>query len=167
MPRRHERTPQSPRAASGHAGERCCGPAAGPPGALDAAAQALRALADPTRLGILALLAENETLCVCHLVQAFPLGQPTISHHLRLLREAGFVDCARRGTWCYYFLRPAARPVVAWALALPAALALSAAPVPKAGVRNKQANGGEGARGDLALAGNLSRERMRHPTPMG
>lgn len=101
----------------------CCGPLCAPAGDLAAAARALRALADPTRLGILALLAERGTLCVCHLVEVFPLGQPTISHHLRLLRLAGFVDCERRGTWCYYFLRPAARAALAWALALPAALA--------------------------------------------
>ncbi|MBI4507953.1 MAG: helix-turn-helix transcriptional regulator [Chloroflexi bacterium] len=101
----------------------CCGPLCAPTGELAAAARALRALADPTRLGILAMLAERETLCVCHLVEVFPLGQPTISHHLRLLRQAGFVDCERRGTWCYYVLRPAARAALAWALALPAALA--------------------------------------------
>jgi ArsR family transcriptional regulator len=99
----------------------CCGPVAAPvAGDVGPAVRVLRALADPTRLGILALLVHHGTLCVCHIVEAFPLGQPTISHHLRLLREAGLIACARRGTWCYYRVLPAARPVVAWALALPA-----------------------------------------------
>lgn len=104
----------------------CCGPTTAPEGDLAALAQVMRALADPTRLGILALLMQSDTLCVCHLVAAFPLGQPTISHHLRLLRQAGLVDCWRRGTWCYYHLLPATRPIVAWALALPQALGAAA-----------------------------------------
>lgn len=100
-------------------GGECCGITTAPPDDLASAADVLRAMADPTRLGILALLMEHETLCVCHIVSAFPLGQPTISHHLRLLRRVRLVDCWRRGTWCYYHLLPAARPIVAWAVALP------------------------------------------------
>jgi DNA-binding transcriptional ArsR family regulator len=45
-------------------------------------------------------------VCVCDLTPAFDLSQPTISHHLRLLRQAGLIDCERRGTWVYYWLLP-------------------------------------------------------------
>jgi ArsR family transcriptional regulator len=68
-------------------------------------AAVLAALGDQTRLKMVRLLAGHEALCVCELQQAFDLGQPTISHHLRILREAGIVDVARRGTWAYYSLR--------------------------------------------------------------
>lgn len=63
------------------------------------------ALADSTRLSILNMLAisENE-VCVCDITSNFPLGQPTISHHLRILREAGLVSGDKRGKWVYYSL---------------------------------------------------------------
>ena len=88
----------------------CCAPPA--PATLDPAATtravaSLRALGDPTRLGLMALLAaQREPVCVCDLVTHFALGQPTISHHLRVLRQAGLVDCYRKGTWAYYFMLP-------------------------------------------------------------
>jgi ArsR family transcriptional regulator len=64
----------------------------------------LKALADPTRLRMLELLARNDApICVCEITPQFELHQPTISHHLRLLREAGLVDCERRGVWAYYW----------------------------------------------------------------
>jgi DNA-binding transcriptional ArsR family regulator len=67
-------------------------------------AEALKALGDPTRLRMLSLLAQqNEPLCVCDITAQFDQHQPTISHHLRLLREAGFVDCEKRGIWAYYW----------------------------------------------------------------
>jgi len=69
------------------------------------AAAGLAALGDETRLKMVQLLAGHDSLCVCELQQAFDLGQPTISHHLRILREAGLVDVVRRGTWAYYSLR--------------------------------------------------------------
>ena len=62
-------------------------------------------LGDPVRMQIVALLAREPALCVCEIQQAFDLGQPTISHHLRLLRQAGLVGSERRGVWAYYFLR--------------------------------------------------------------
>ena len=66
-----------------------------------------KALADETRLGIVKMLAaHSEPLCVCHIVDAFDLSQPTISHHLKLLREAGLVESERRGTWGFYRLVP-------------------------------------------------------------
>ena len=75
-----------------------------------ALADRLKALADPTRIGIVNRLAGVEELCVCDLTAAFGLSQPTISHHLRILREAGLVESRRRGTWAFYRLE---RPAVA------------------------------------------------------
>ena len=65
----------------------------------------LAALGDEIRLKMIRLLAQHEALCVCELEQVFEVEQPTISHHLRVLREAGLVDVQRRGTWAYYSLR--------------------------------------------------------------
>lgn len=67
-----------------------------------------RALADPTRVGIVNRLAAAAEVCVCDLTGAFDLSQPTISHHLRILREAGLVTVTKRGTWSYYRLLPEA-----------------------------------------------------------
>jgi ArsR family transcriptional regulator len=62
-----------------------------------------KALADPTRIRILNLLAANRgAVCVCDIVKHFPIGQPTISHHLKILRDAKFVLSERRGTFMYY-----------------------------------------------------------------
>ena len=69
----------------------------------------LHALADPTRLQMISLLAEHPgEVCVCDITANFGLDQSTISHHLRLLREAGVIDCVRHGVWAYYFLRAGA-----------------------------------------------------------
>jgi ArsR family transcriptional regulator len=84
----------------------CCGPIIQPP-QKDTARQVqiLAALADPTRLQIVELLAaQTEPLCVCEIVTHFALGQPTISHHLRVLREAALVTWEKRGLWVYYAL---------------------------------------------------------------
>ena len=87
----------------------CCAPGAEPieSDAAQALAARLRALADPTRLAIVNRLAGAGEVCVCDLVEEFELSQPTISHHLRLLRQAGLVEAERRGTWAYYRLVPA------------------------------------------------------------
>ncbi len=80
------------------------------PGSLDTStltryAALLAALADPTRLGILNLLANNtEPVCVCDITAQFDKGQPTISHHLSILREAGLVSGTREGIWSFYLL---------------------------------------------------------------
>ncbi|MDQ1706656.1 MAG: ArsR family transcriptional regulator, arsenate/arsenite/antimonite-responsive transcriptional [Frankiaceae bacterium] len=68
----------------------------------------LKALADPVRLRLMSLIAAEDETCVCDLTDGFALSQPTISHHLRVLREAGWVDSERRGTWVYYRSRPEA-----------------------------------------------------------
>lgn len=70
-----------------------------------AQAAALSALGDGIRLKMIKLLSQHEALCVCELQAAFDVGQPTVSHHLKILREAGLVDVSRRGTWAYYSLR--------------------------------------------------------------
>lgn len=86
----------------------CCGPSTPPlaPPAREELADRFRALADPTRVAIVNRLAAADEVCVCDLTAAFELSQPTISHHLRVLREAGIVESSRRGTWAYYRLVP-------------------------------------------------------------
>ena len=74
------------------------------------------ALADEVRLQIVRLLARSPALCACEIQKAFDLGQPTISHHLRVLRRAGLIDCERRGIWAYYFLERGALKRVAQGL---------------------------------------------------
>lgn len=69
------------------------------------ASAAFQALGDDIRLKILRLLSQHDSLCVCEIQQAFDVGQPTISHHLKILREAGLVDVMRQGVWAYYALR--------------------------------------------------------------
>jgi ArsR family transcriptional regulator, arsenate/arsenite/antimonite-responsive transcriptional repressor len=73
-------------------------------------AQMFKALADPVRLRLVSLIGAHQggEVCVCELAEAFELTQPTISHHLKVLREAGIIDSERRGTWVYYRLEPAA-----------------------------------------------------------
>ena len=85
----------------------CCDVPSVPP-ALPAAERerltaAFRALGDPTRLDIFRLLAAQEApVCACDVVAGFELSQPTISHHLRILREAGLVTAEKRGVWAWY-----------------------------------------------------------------
>jgi len=92
--------------------QRCC-PA--PPSDLARAdftesATLLKAIADPHRLTILSWLARaTEEVCVCDFTDTLPLNQPTVSHHLKTLRDAGLVTCERRGTWVYYQLATDAR----------------------------------------------------------
>jgi ArsR family transcriptional regulator len=68
----------------------------------------LQAAADPTRLAILRQLADCDSVCACDFTACCDVSQPTVSHHLRVLREAGWVTTERRGTWIYYSLRPEA-----------------------------------------------------------
>ena len=68
----------------------------------------LKALADPVRLRLMSLVASHPAggeACVCDLRDAFDLSQPTISHHLKVLRDAGLVDREKRGVWVYYRAR--------------------------------------------------------------
>lgn len=88
----------------------CCGLAASPVTPADAArwAPIFKALGDPVRLQIASMIAAKPEVCVCEITPAFELSSATISHHLKTLREAGLVDCERRGTFVYYWLEPAA-----------------------------------------------------------
>ncbi|BBX63868.1 transcriptional regulator [Mycobacterium saskatchewanense] len=69
-----------------------------------------KALGDPVRLRLLSLVASHPggEACVCEISATFDVSQPTISHHLKLLRSAGLLDCERRGTWVYYRVIPSA-----------------------------------------------------------
>ncbi|MGV9346525.1 ArsR/SmtB family transcription factor [Streptomyces spiralis] len=89
----------------------CAGLSAAPLGEDRAAelAKVFKALGDPVRLRLMSMIAsrgEGGEVCVCELTPAFDLSQPTISHHLKLLRQAGLIDCERRGTWVYYWVLP-------------------------------------------------------------
>jgi ArsR family transcriptional regulator, arsenate/arsenite/antimonite-responsive transcriptional repressor len=89
----------------------CCSPLVREPLSVDQAvelARLFKAMGDPVRLRLLSLIASHEggEACVCDLTGAFALSQPTISHHLKVLRQAGLVSSERRATWVYYRLRP-------------------------------------------------------------
>lgn len=85
--------------------QRCCSPATVDTTDRASDAALFKALADPHRLTILATLAAaSDHVCVCDFTAGLPLNQPTVSHHLRLLREAGLVTTERRGTWVFYRL---------------------------------------------------------------
>ncbi|MDL4813415.1 ArsR/SmtB family transcription factor [Actinomadura opuntiae] len=89
----------------------CCAPLACEPlGEAEAAelVPLFKAIADPVRLRLLSLIAchEGGEACVCDLTAAFDLTAPTISHHLKVLKQAGLIDSERRGTWVYYWLNP-------------------------------------------------------------
>jgi ArsR family transcriptional regulator len=68
----------------------------------------LQATADPTRLSILRQLSSEGAVCACDFSDCCTVGQPTVSHHLKVLREAGWVTGERRGTWIWYAIRPEA-----------------------------------------------------------
>jgi ArsR family transcriptional regulator len=103
----------------------CCSPMVREPldetAAVDLA-KMFKALSDPIRLRLLSLIAsfEGGEACVCDLTGPFDVSQPTISHHLKVLREAGLVDSERRGTWVYYWVLPAALAKLSSLLQAPA-----------------------------------------------
>ena len=86
----------------------CCGPStpALDPDEAELLAARFKALADPARVAILNRLAGAGEVCVCNFVDALDIGQPTVSHHLKVLRDAGLVESTRRGTWAYYRIVP-------------------------------------------------------------
>ena len=93
-------------------GEPCCEPVVFPEvesGQAVRLAAIARALGDPVRLQLVDVLrAHAGKVCVCELVPLFDLSQPTVSHHLKVLRDAGIVGSERRGLWAYYFVLPSA-----------------------------------------------------------
>ncbi|GAB7191692.1 hypothetical protein NUM3379_24000 [Kineococcus sp. NUM-3379] len=91
----------------------CCAPLTGAPLSAEAAvvlARTLKAVADPARLRLLSLIAAHEggEACVCDLTEPLGLSQPTVSHHLKVLTEAGLLTREKRGTWAYFTVVPAA-----------------------------------------------------------
>jgi ArsR family transcriptional regulator, arsenate/arsenite/antimonite-responsive transcriptional repressor len=92
------------------AGEPCCVPVVYPDVEREQAermAAIAKALADPVRLQLVDVLRKHAgKVCVCELVPLFDLSQPTVSHHLKVLRDAGLVDSERRGLWAYYYVIP-------------------------------------------------------------
>ncbi|MER7452676.1 metalloregulator ArsR/SmtB family transcription factor [Nocardia beijingensis] len=93
------------------------------PAAATELAAAFKALSDPARLRLLSLVASRRggEACVCELSAGFELSQPTISHHLKVLREAGLLSSERRGSWVYYRIQPQALAPLAQLLDIPAA----------------------------------------------
>ena len=101
-------TPRQMQMSAREPGSRCCSPelSVSMEGERVARfADDLKTLAHPLRIRILDILLGNEgKVCVCDLVAALPVSQPTVSHHLRILREAGVVECTYRGVWAHYFV---------------------------------------------------------------
>jgi ArsR family transcriptional regulator len=100
-------------------GEPCCEPVAYPEVDRERAtrmAEVAKALGDPIRLQLVDVLRRNAgKVCVCELTPLFDVGQPTVSHHLKVLRQAGIVDSERRGLWAYYYVIPEAiQELSAW-----------------------------------------------------
>jgi ArsR family transcriptional regulator, arsenate/arsenite/antimonite-responsive transcriptional repressor len=92
------------------AGERCCEPVVYPNverRRAERMAMVAKALGDPVRLQLVDVLRKHAgKVCVCELVPLFDLSQPTVSHHLKVLRDAGVVGSERRGLWAYYYVIP-------------------------------------------------------------
>jgi ArsR family transcriptional regulator, arsenate/arsenite/antimonite-responsive transcriptional repressor len=91
--------------------ELCCSPVLREPMSAERSvelARVFKAIGEPVRLRLLSLIASHAggEACVCDLTGAFELSGPTISHHLKVLREAGIIEGERRGTWIYYRVRP-------------------------------------------------------------
>jgi ArsR family transcriptional regulator len=104
--------------------DQCCAPLLREPITADQAAglaRTLKALADPTRLRLVSMVAAHQggEACVCDLTEPLGLTQPTISHHLKILVEAGIFTRDKRGVWAYYALVPAAMDALATLLTPP------------------------------------------------
>jgi ArsR family transcriptional regulator, arsenate/arsenite/antimonite-responsive transcriptional repressor len=101
------------------AGEPCCEPVVYPDIEREQAERmggVAKALSDPIRMQLVDVLRKHAgKVCVCELVPLFELSQPTVSHHLKVLREAGVVESERRGLWAYYYVNPdAVKELSAW-----------------------------------------------------
>jgi ArsR family transcriptional regulator len=115
MPIDLELAPKQKRAA----GEPCCQPVVYPDVQREQAvrmARVAKALGDPVRVQLVDVLRRHAgKVCVCELVPLFELSQPTVSHHLKVLRESGIVGSERQGLWAYYFVIPdALEELSAW-----------------------------------------------------
>lgn len=106
----------------------CCAPLVRDPlsaGQATELSQLFKALGDPVRLRLVSLIASQEggEACVCELGDSFDLTGPTISHHLKVLREAGLISGERRGTWVYYRIEPDVLHRLSDVLSIPSVLA--------------------------------------------
>jgi ArsR family transcriptional regulator len=106
----------------------CCAPLAReplPPAVAQELAPLFKALADPVRLRLLSLIAchDGGESCVCDLLDAFDMTAPSVSYHLKILREAGLISSERRGTWVYYRVNPGVMTRMSAVLAPPLAVA--------------------------------------------
>lgn len=105
------------------AGQPCCEPVVYPDvdrRQAESLATVAKALGDPIRLQLVDVLRKHAgKVCVCELAPLFDVGQPTVSHHLRVLREAGIVDSERQGLWAYYYVVPETLAQIAGWLAGP------------------------------------------------
>jgi ArsR family transcriptional regulator len=115
MPETLELSPKTKRPA----GEACCEALVFPdvqPEAAERIASVAKALGDPVRLQLVDVLRKHAgKVCVCELVPLFDLSQPTVSHHLKVLRDAGIVASERQGLWAYYYVIPdALKEFSAW-----------------------------------------------------
>ena len=94
------------------AGESCCEPVVYPEverARAERMGEVAKALGDPVRIQLIDVLRKHAgKVCVCELVPLFDLSQPTVSHHLKKLRDAGIVGSERRGLWAYYYVKPEA-----------------------------------------------------------
>lgn len=118
-------TDAAARADTARADAACCSPASGEALRADRAevmARTLKALSDPARLRLLSMVAahDDNEACVCDLTELLGLSQPTVSHHLKILVEAGFLTRSKRATWAYYALVPGSLDAVAGFLTSPA-----------------------------------------------
>ena len=100
-------------------GEVCCEPVVYPDVEREQAqrmAQLAKAIADPIRIQLLDVLRKHAgKVCVCELVPLFDVSQPTVSHHLKVLRDAGLVESEKRGLWAFYYVLPGATDeLAAW-----------------------------------------------------
>ena len=100
-------------------GQPCCEPLVYPAVTRSSAeriAQVARALSDPIRVQLVDVLRKHAgKVCVCEITPLFDVSQPTVSHHLKVLREAGLVDVERRGLWAYYYVTTnATKELSAW-----------------------------------------------------
>jgi len=100
-------------------GKPCCAPVVYPDverSQAERMARIAKALGDPIRVQLVDVLRKHAgKVCVCELVPLFDLSQPTVSHHLKVLRDAGLVDSERRGLWAYYYVIPdALEELSAW-----------------------------------------------------
>ena len=142
----------------------CCSPLSAQPLTMEQAEQVaplLKALADPVRLRLMSLVASRDggEACVCDLNDAFDLSQPTISHHMKVLHDAGLVDRDKRGVWVYYRARPQALTALGALIGCPPPLTRPARPGGDQGHQPQPHRVGQGLQQRRDLLGLLHGQR--------